>query len=69
MTGGVHGCNTYGVIGEVVNGAHTSIGIAFADNKPINNAVEEAKKAEPKVHHRQHSRSLVTASWSRISGL
>jgi pyruvoyl-dependent arginine decarboxylase (PvlArgDC) len=46
----------------VVNRAHTSIGIAFADNKSINGAVEEAKKAEQKVHHRQYSRRRFTAS-------
>jgi hypothetical protein len=30
--------------------------------------VEEAKKAKKKVHHRQHSRRLLTEPCSRVSG-
>jgi hypothetical protein len=52
----------------VVNGAHTSIGIASADNKAINGAVEEAKEAKQRVHHRQHGCSSVTASRKMTSG-
>jgi pyruvoyl-dependent arginine decarboxylase (PvlArgDC) len=46
----------------VVDGANTSIGIAFADNEPINGVLSEAKKEKQNARNRQHSRRLVAES-------
>jgi len=51
-----------GIVREVVDGANTSIGIAFADNEPINGVLSEAKKEKQNARNRQHSRRLVAES-------
>lgn len=43
-----------------MNRAHKSIGVAFADNKAVYDAIEEAKKPKQQMHRRENSRHLVT---------
>jgi hypothetical protein len=58
-------CVTYGIVGKVINGANTSVGIAFADNKTINGAIQGAKNPKQKVYHEHHGRHHVSELNSR----